>query len=239
MAWIYLAESADWPSHSSPGSRPSLTVRVTDTPRLVCCRVCDREIFPPLPSGTMCEHCDGLQTWQASISSMADSLVRTSALQAMAEAWKESEADFSLKSSDLRENSSRVSYFWKTCLQFGRVDSIKLSNSLPAWGMIADGRPFLPLNLEPRILGHAGSCFLPTPSASSYGSNRGGAAGRTGKVRPSLGTLAKQGELPGHPRGQLSPEWIEPVMGYLIGWTELGDLETQWFRQQRGKRSCA
>lgn len=33
--------------------------------------------------------------------------------------------------------------------------------------------------------------LLPTPTASDYGSNRGGRGGRVGKVRPSLGTLAK------------------------------------------------
>lgn len=32
---------------------------------------------------------------------------------------------------------------------------------------------------------------LPTPTAQTYGTNRGGAAGRTGKVRPSLDAIAK------------------------------------------------
>jgi hypothetical protein len=34
-----------------------------------------------------------------------------------------------------------------------------------------------------------GISFVPTPSATDYGSNQGGAAGRTGKVRPSLKTI--------------------------------------------------
>lgn len=38
--------------------------------------------------------------------------------------------------------------------------------------------------------------LLPTPTASSYGSNRGGAAGRVGKVRYSLDSMARQGLLP-------------------------------------------
>lgn len=38
--------------------------------------------------------------------------------------------------------------------------------------------------------------LLPTPSATSYGSNQGGAAGRTGKVRPSLETMAKHNLWP-------------------------------------------
>ena len=38
--------------------------------------------------------------------------------------------------------------------------------------------------------------MLPTPSATSYGSNQGGAAGRVGKVRPSLDTMARKGMWP-------------------------------------------
>lgn len=43
--------------------------------------------------------------------------------------------------------------------------------------------------------------YLPTPTASSYGSNRGGAAGRTGKVRLSLQSMARTGLWP-TPRAQ-------------------------------------
>lgn len=104
--------------------------------------------------------------------------------------------------------------------------------------------------------------LLPTPSASSYGSNRGGAAGRVGKQRYSLETLAKRGELPGVtvlrkwpticardmngapganfqrallPRevgGSLNPEWIEWFMGWPIGATESKPLETVKFLLQ-------
>jgi len=40
------------------------------------------------------------------------------------------------------------------------------------------------------------SISLPTPSATSYGSNQGGAAGRTGKVRHSLESMAKHNLWP-------------------------------------------
>lgn len=40
--------------------------------------------------------------------------------------------------------------------------------------------------------------LLPTPSASSYGSNRGGAAGRTGDVRPSLASMMTATQGPRH-----------------------------------------
>lgn len=101
--------------------------------------------------------------------------------------------------------------------------------------------------------GHARlQALLPTPSAVSYGSNKGGAAGRVGKERASLATLAKRGLLPtpaardfrgpnqhldpGHgdslPKalGQttrcLSPRFVEWMMGFPRSYTDLaGDDE--------------
>jgi hypothetical protein len=77
--------------------------------------------------------------------------------------------------------------------------------------------------------------LLPTPSASSYGSNQGGAAGRTGKVRESLETLERNGRLPtprancygapdshGHRpdgwKGCLNPRFVEWMMGFPQWW---------------------
>ena len=58
--------------------------------------------------------------------------------------------------------------------------------------------------------------MLPTPTASSYGSNRGGAAGRTGKIRHSLGSMARLGML-GTP-GKLSARFVQWMMGFPEGW---------------------
>lgn len=87
-------------------------------------------------------------------------------------------------------------------------------------------------------------CFLllPTLSAAQYGSNQGGANGRTGLVRESLETMARTGKLlptlcardekgigPSHTRsgsdlcrvigGHLSPTFCEWLMGFAVDWT--------------------
>ena len=84
----------------------------------------------------------------------------------------------------------------------------------------------------------------PTPSASSYGSNRGGAAGRVGPERPSLETLARWAsprakdadagaDTPSPNRegseslrtqagAKLNPAWVESLMGFPPGWTDIG-----------------
>lgn len=60
--------------------------------------------------------------------------------------------------------------------------------------------------------------YLPTPTASSYGSCRGGGQGRTGKWRKSLSGLFGGPHAPSH------REWM---MGFPIGWTEIDASETQ------------
>lgn len=78
-----------------------------------------------------------------------------------------------------------------------------------------------PLTWEPPI-SVAASSLLPTPTASSYGSCRGGGLGRVGKWRKSLESLGI-----GHPQVR------EIMMGFPIGWTEIERLEMQSFRKSR------
>lgn len=64
----------------------------------------------------------------------------------------------------------------------------------------------------------------PTPNASDC---KG--AGSTGVLRDRLDYAAERGETktnqypaPPPEGGQLNPEWVEWLMGYPIGWTDLG-----------------
>lgn len=76
-----------------------------------------------------------------------------------------------------------------------------------------------PQKLAPTTKG-AERSLLPTPTASAYGSCRGGGAGRVGKWRMSL-----------HSRGILHPEDWERMMGFPIGWTDATPLETPCVRR--------
>ena len=68
-----------------------------------------------------------------------------------------------------------------------------------------------PQRLERSITEPEGG-WLPTPTASHYGSCRGGGAGRVGPWRKSL-----------QARGILHPEDWERIMGYPPNWTSLED----------------
>lgn len=103
-----------------------------------------------------------------------------------------------------------------------RMSSIRGADGCPNCGAACgpSGMPLCQFNCRPQML--AGdtcvdeSLLLPTPTASAYGSCRGGAAGRVGKWRMSL-----------HSRGILHPENWERMMGFPIGHTDVSNLETQ------------
>jgi hypothetical protein len=58
------------------------------------------------------------------------------------------------------------------------------------------GRRYCQLVLSDRRTSVTDFGLLPTPAAQSYGTNQGGAAGRSGKVRPSLEHMARHGLWP-------------------------------------------
>ena len=97
--------------------------------------------------------------------------------------------------------------------------------------------------------------MLPTPTAQRYGTQKGKSKGAS--YRPSLETMAKRSLWPtpcaGDSRGagpnqntvtlgrevkrqnggQLNPTWVEWLMGYPAGWTELDPLAMQSYRKSR------
>jgi hypothetical protein len=92
------------------------------------------------------------------------------------------------------------------------------------------------------------SGYLPTATASEYGTNQGGGSGRIEKIRPSIRRYlatprASDSTRPGNVTesskkhcdlrlgGPTNPEWIEWFMGFPIGWTALDPLATDKFRQ--------
>ena len=79
--------------------------------------------------------------------------------------------------------------------------------------------------------------LLPTPTASRYGSRNNGQRGdgTTYKTAGSLSlrAMAYRGLWPTGepPRGKLNPPWVEWLMGWPIGWTDLEPLETGRYRE--------
>ena len=199
MAWIYLAASEDsvWPYPN--GLNPSPIVKATDTAMLCFCKGCESCSFGVLPSGTIFVLYDRpcCPDMAVSISSMGGSHARTSALQALEQAWRGSGRDWFERSIDLSVSFDRASSLWRMSLLSGLGEQALSSAKWPASGMTLDGMLFQRKRSELRTLDADGSCLLPTPSASEYGSNQGGSLGRNGqKIRPSLSTMAKKNLWP-------------------------------------------
>jgi hypothetical protein len=67
------------------------------------------------------------------------------------------------------------------------------SETWPRWGSMRNGECWERETPELHIGGTGSGYLLPTPSASSYGSNQGGSSGRVGPVRYSLQSMASKG----------------------------------------------
>ena len=198
------------------------------------------------PSGMMFGPSTATHGEEASMSSPGVSPARTSAaqeseLESMARAracglrWRESLAKFGLRLSLSRTpralppealgSSSATFPPWGMMLN---GEYWELATSTPRTDATASGLLPTPTTvgneLSPSMQKWGGHRrlleFLPTPTARSYGYNQGGKAGRVGPKRPSINTLARGLDV------LTLREWM---MGWPIGWTAQGPLETGRF----------
>lgn len=226
MAWIYLAESVDSLSPWRHGYLQSPIVKEIPTAKPSFCLVCMAEISSTHQSGMMCAPCASMKSPVKSTSSMEDSPARTEVLQALVRAWMDTEAAYSLKLSGLRRKQKLHSSSWKTPEE-RRAMRIACCKRLIRLATTRERGAWKRRRLE-RTTSESDCGFWPTPTASNYGSNQGGGAGRVGKVRYSIAGLIG---------GRENPEFREWLMGYPNKWTEIEPWAMRWFRSKRGKRS--
>jgi len=99
------------------------------------------------------------------------------------------------KSSESSERYSQGLLFSKTSKDISSEDSTESLEICTNWGSMRNGECTQRPKPEHPI-GETECSSWPTPSASSYGSNQGGGAGRVGPVRYSLMALAKNWPTP-------------------------------------------
>lgn len=208
------------------GSSLGPIAKKSRTPKLSYCPECGTALFHGLQSGTMCEVC--LSEWSGLrlTLSTGDSPVRTEVLQGLAKAWQESNPRFFTKLHDSQKRSNRHSFSSKTL--GARAEMSKRCDPPFVRLSTTQERALWRRRKLEQITGETGFGFWPTPTASNYGSNQGGGAGRVGKIRKSISGLIG---------GPPSPEFLEWLMGYPSGWTAIEPWATQWCRSKRAKRS--
>ena len=194
--------------------------------------------------------------------SLADSHVKTSALQEKEQESTEKEAECGGTWRELSARFDRATCSWKTHQCLFTEDLPESSVTFPKWGMIRDGVLWEQTTPERRTV-ESESGFWPTPDCQNHRDgtklrkdNNLATGGRHGvslhhavmwptppahngnemdspaeKLRhtPSLTHQARGGDTtqPKH----LNPEWVEWLMGWPIGWTDLKPLATDKFQR--------
>lgn len=193
MAWIYLAEAEHCPWPWRHGLEQSPIVKTTHTLKVSCSHSCTAAISRHLASGMTSNLSNEIICLWCRISFLAGFHARILAVQAMERAWTASEADLYLNSSASFASADLDSFSWKTyqLSLFGGLTDFSW-NSMRS-GMMRDGRLFQPQKWEPPTSG-SGSGFLPTPTATPYGSNQSLSPGAA--VRVSLDAMARKNLIP-------------------------------------------
>jgi hypothetical protein len=110
---------------------------------------------------------------------------------------------------------------WKTYEVISLWGSIKFSETWPASGLMQSGKSYQ----QPRLVRHTketGYSLWPTPTASSWGSTGHRAMLQTKVNNGTISESDKQQMTSGN-GGKLNPTWVEWLMGFPIGWTDLED----------------
>jgi len=211
MAWVHtpslvslLATEASALVLDSPAwqSKPSATLRLTDTARSSSKHAYKKDSWTTLPFGTTSQPSTGnlgVDTWILLLAVSRASLTppQDSARELMTSAIS---GRTPLESFGKWDHDTSCWRTYQASLLTGTAEP--WSGSFPKRGMTVSGIAYRLRKLERRTSDLGGGVW-PTPSAIPYGSNVGGSAGRVGKERPSLTTMAKTGMWP-TPKG--SPE---------------------------------
>lgn len=231
MSWLYSRElvAASLPDNCLDGE-PSAQWKTTPMPQAYLWQGRMMEAWSRFPSGMTSEPLTGDLGEVVLMSYLEAFPVKTSALQEAAPASLETNLDCGWRWPESSVKYCRARSLWRTrqCSLVGDLDVF--SETWPRWGMMRDGESWELTKPEP-LTRETVSGLLPTPT-QSYGSNHGGSEGRTGPKRLSLQAMANQGYLAATP-GKLNPMWLEWLMGWPIGWTDLNALEMDKCQQWR------
>lgn len=215
---------------SGPASEPSRSVNESRSARQF-----SPDGGPMFPATVTCENSRQIVLKQMEfpwMPSAVDFPARTSPRPAKVLVLKESEAGFGSSTRASSAKSDQFSQSLRMCLAFELSGLTGCSLTWKNSGT-PQNRSWWVLSMPEHHIGASGLGLLPTPTASSYGNNQGGQAGRVGPKRHSLRSMARNGLWPtptanrwsglqSHGRnavlGTLNPTWVEWLMGFPLHW---------------------
>ena len=205
---------------SSSDGKPSAPWKSTPTPPQFCSPDKMKEFsrlsrfgmtFKPLTENLGVE----LLTWY-----LADSHAKTSVARAKVQASKASAVECGQKWPESLARYDHASRLWKTA-QCSLLEGLDVySETWPRWGTMRGGECW-ELSTPARLISENESGLWPTPCARDWKDN-GRSPAELHRNSVTLATAAG---------GQLNPTWVEWLMGWPLGWTDLKPLATDKFPQ--------
>ncbi len=232
MAWIYLVELEESALHLENGLDQLPIVKSIHTVKECCYLEYPMEALNKPPYGMILEHLKQDAFLDLSISFQEAFHARISVLQDMDRAWQESEADYFSRSLDSVAQLVPSGSFWRMSRQSQVAEVQRWLGNLPRWGMTVDGALY-PLKKLERSIKERDGFFWPTVKASDHkrkdspSDRRRNSPDITSTVNMSLGVKNQKVNL----------NWLEWLMGYETGHTELKPWAMQWFQSKQKKRS--
>ena len=168
-------------------------------------------------------------------SSPEGSPVRTSAPQEKEQALPENAAVSGQRSPDLLASYDRATSSWRTSQSYVDGGFQRYSETFPRSGMMRSGTAFLLPTLVRLTAGTASGSsrtqqdgtrtMWPTPGAGDH-RDRGHLSQPCIQRRVSMGKQLNLSMVVSLTSGALNPTWVEWLMGYPDGWTDLSASET-------------
>lgn len=187
-----LARAEDSLPTCSLGTAPSAPSSLTPTASKCSCNGNGTECSPGSLCGEIATPLTDTPGVALSMSSAVASPVRTSPWPEREQAFMDHAHVYGQSSPVSLGKYDRATHSLKTPQLLLFEGSMSSLQTLPRWGWMRAGAVWGLMMSAPRTTANGFGYSLPTPSAVSYGSNQGGAAGRVGPVRPSLETMARQ-----------------------------------------------
>jgi hypothetical protein len=249
MSYIYLQEQGEVSSAASFADIPPFALsRLNLTHGKSYCSDNETESCLSSRSGTTLPLSTENLGAEKLTSSAEDSHARTSARPARAQDLVANDLDCGPRWPESFARWDRDTCSWRTpqCSLLAGLDVF--SETWPRWGIMRAGECSVQ-SMPAHLTNETGSGLLPTPVADDamdseqvkmwptpQSSDHKG-AGKNGELRDRLDYAAERGgtksnEYPAPPEsgGQLNPTWVEWLMGWPIGWTDLKPLETAKFQ---------
>ena len=255
MSWHFLQEQAEesWEGHCLDGA-PSRLLKLIPFAGESCSQDNETDACPSSPSGMTCPPSMADHGVDTSTSSPEGSRAKTLAQQEQALAFRAKGQGSGRKWRGYAARLCRDTFTWKIAQCSQDVGLTEFSWIWPQWGMMRDGVCY-PQPILAHSTSASASGFWPTPTVYGNHNRKGGSKysgdGLATAVRkwptPTVQDAKNNGGPSQHRRnslplnaevgGPLNPQWVEWLMGWPIGWTDLKPLEMDRFQEWRRQHS--